>query len=306
MEIKLSELSELYQPQLAHGGTVFKPGVYEISNDEYHASVGISRSAISLVKKSPLHYWQQYLSPDKEPFTATSAMIIGEAIHTMIMEPHLFDQRFIVGQQVDGRTKEGKKYKEEFAILANGKHILYEDQYHNILNIIDSVNNHPTVRKLIKEPKIEQSIYWVDSATELLCKARPDIWTEKRLIDIKTTNDATPEYFSRSVSDYNYHIQAAMQIDAVREITGVLIHHFIFIAIQTSRPYKPYIYTLGDYEIDLGRKEYKKLLIVLRECFDSNRWDLDRETAIELNLPAYAFNKQHIDKLMEIYECQQN
>jgi hypothetical protein len=298
------ELMELYQPQLAYGGKVFQPGVYDISNEEYHASAGISRSAISLLKKSPLHYWQQYLSEFKEPFTATPAMIIGEAIHTLIMEPHLFDERFVVGQQVDGRTKEGKKYKEEFAILSAGKRVLCEDQYNSIINIMDAVNNHPIVRKLIKDPKIEQSIYWVDSASEILCKARPDIWTEKRLIDIKTTADATPEGFSRSVSDYNYHIQAAMQIDAIREITGVLMHHFVFIAIQTSRPYKPYIYTLGDYEIELGRKEYKKLLIVLHECFESKRWDLDRETVIELNLPAYAFNKPSIDRMLDIYGIQ--
>lgn len=294
---------ELYQPQLKFGGNIFEPGEYNIENEVYHASAGISRSGISELKKSPLHYWHAYISPNRIRKESTKEMIFGEAVHTLIMEPDLFDQRFAVSQKFDGRTNAGKAAKYEFELANQGKKILNEEDYLKLKAIEKEVKAHPLIPKLLEKAKIEYSLFWIDSETELLCKARPDIWTPKYLVDIKTTADSTYQSFAWSVRDYNYHIQAAMQIDAIYELTGALMHNFIFVAIQTTAPYKPYLYNLGDLEIEHGRKEYKKLLRILRACFDTNKWDSDRDQVTEINLPSYFFNEQIINNLLEVYEC---
>jgi exodeoxyribonuclease VIII len=232
-------------------------------------------------------------------------MIFGEAVHTKIMEPDLFEQRFAVSKKFDGRTNAGKAAKYEFELANQDKKILNEEEYLILEAIEKEVKKHPLISKLLKDAKIERSLFWADSETELLCKARPDIWAPKYLVDIKTTADSTYNAFCWSVRDYNYHIQAAMQIDAIQELTGVLMHNFIFIAVQTTPPYKPYLYNLGDMEIEHGRREYKKLMRVLRACFDSNKWDSDRDHVTEINLPAYFFSEQVINNLMEVYECAQ-
>lgn len=300
----ITPIESLYQPQLKYGGnlSIYPPGEHDIDINVYHNSVGISRSGISELKKSPLHYWQAYLAPDRIRKADTRSMIFGDAVHTKIMEPDLFDQRFAISEKHDGRTNAGKKAKYDFELASEGKKILDSEQY-AILEVIEKeVKSHPLIPKLLQDAKIERSLYWIDSETELLCKARPDIWTPKYLVDIKTTADSTYQAFAWSVRDYNYHIQAAMQIDAIQEMTGVLMHNFIFIAIQTTPPYKPYLYNLDDSMIALGRQEYKFLLRVLRRCFDTNKWDKEREQVIEIGLNRI-YSSKFIETLLECYEC---
>jgi exodeoxyribonuclease VIII len=293
---------KMYEPQLRHGGHIFEPGEHDIDNGVYHASAGISRSGITEFKKSPLHYWQAYLAPNRIKKSPTPSMILGDAVHTKLLEPDLFDERFIVSQRYDGRTKIGKASKELFEMSAAGKSILDSDQYITLEAICNEVDKHPLIPRLLKDAKIERSLYWIDSETELLCKARPDVLTPKYIIDVKTTADSSYEAFMWSIKNYNYHIQAAMIIDAIRELTGVLMHNFIFITIQTTPPYKPFLYNLSDMYIEWGREEYKRLLRVLRNCFDTNQWDRDRNQVIEIDINRVYPNK-YIDTLLECYEC---
>jgi hypothetical protein len=292
---------ELYKPQLKYNQHVFDPGEYQIDIDVYHASAGISRSGISELKKSPLHYWQSYLAPDRVKKEPTKQMIFGDALHTMILEPDYFDQRFAVSKKFDCRTNAGKAAKAEFELTADGKKVLDEEEFRRLERVVEEVQMHPLINRLLKGAKIEKSLFWIDGESELLCKARPDAWTPRCLIDIKTTADACYNEFSRSVNYYDYHIQAAMQIDAVAEITGELMHDFLFIAVQTTPPHKPYLYNLGDIYIEYGREQYKKLLKILRACFDSDSWDDDRNQVIELDTTRL-WGDRYIDTLLELHK----
>jgi exodeoxyribonuclease VIII len=293
---------EMYNPQLKYGGNIFEPGEHDIDIKLYHESAGISRSGISEFKKSPLHYWQAYLSPNRIRKQDTKAMIFGDAVHTKIMEPDLFDDRFAVSKKFDGRKNAGKAAKIDFEIANQGKKILDTEDYLIIEAIENEVNKHPLINRLIEGGKIERSLFWADSETEILCKARPDIWTNRCLIDIKTTEDSSFNEFIWSIKNYNYHIQAAMQIDAIKEITGKLIHDFIFIVIQKTPPYKPYLYNLDDLCIEYGRQQYKKLLKVLRVCFDTNDWSKDRDQVIQIGASGL-FVDNYIETLIEIHDC---
>ena len=42
--------------------TVYTDGVYDITNEQYHASEGISRSKLMLLDKSPYHFWYETMS----------------------------------------------------------------------------------------------------------------------------------------------------------------------------------------------------------------------------------------------------
>jgi hypothetical protein len=282
----------------------YKTGIYDISNADYHASSAISRSGISILKKSPLHFWNKYLNPDKEEEKGkegSSAMTIGTAVHTLVLQPSLWDSEFFLLEKVDSRTKAGKEYMQEVASKSKGKVLIKSEDAKKAQEIAAAMLEHKIVNSLLKGSNIEKSLFWQDEESGLLCKARPDIWhpTINVIADIKTANDSSIDSFSYSVKQYNYHIQAAMQIDAVLANTGCEVSEFFFIVASTEAPYKPYVYLLPSEAIEIGRKEYKDALKILKKCFENKKWDVEREKIIPLFFSQYSF----INNFITMKEC---
>ncbi len=284
---------------------VFDPGIYQISNADYHGSTGISRSGISELQKSPLHYWDRYINPKREPKKATAAMTLGSAVHTLVLEPEKFADEFILAEKFDLRKNVDKARKLEFDMLANGKILLNEDDYHLAEIMANAVLTHRIADQILYGSEVEQSLYWVDEASGILCKARPDIWNKEINVlgDLKTARDSTPSHFSWAAKDGNYHIQAAMQIDAVFALTGKRVDQFVFIVVQNERPYKPYIYNVDNIIIEAGRREYKAALQVFKKCFESNDWSRDRNKILPLVFTDFQLSHSLFYKLTELYQC---
>jgi hypothetical protein len=279
------------------------PGIYDISNDEYHASEGISRSAISELKKSPLHYYYRYLSHERPPQKQSSAMAIGSAVHTLVLEPNNFNKEFAIMKEINLRTKAGREAKEQFKLESAGKIFIKEEEFNTASAIAQSILEHSKTQKLLQQAMVEKSIYWVDEETDLLCKARPDVWnpTINIICDLKTSNDPSPDAFVYAVKRNDYHIQAAMQVDGVLLTTGEKIDSFTFIAAPNEPPYKPYFYVLPDEVIEQGRREYKDALKILKKCFETNKWDVERECVQSLVFSEYSLNINPLHRLMEAY-----
>jgi len=264
------------------------PGIYEISNEEYHSSEGISRSGISLIKKSPLHYWDRYLNPEieaDEKSQSNSSTLFGNLVHTLILEPTEFDKRYVIGPDINKNTKEYKSFKDEHKHLT----IIDSNCYAKAIKAKDSVEKHSIASQLINGGLVEKSIYWLDKDTGVLCKARPDIMQKRLIVDIKTTACARKYDFSRSVYSYGYHIQAAMALDAAESLGYEYHANFIFIAIESESPYAVAVYILQDEAIDVGREEYKQALEIYAECKATNVWPSYSTEVEEINLPRYAF-----------------
>lgn len=283
-------------------------GTFDISNERYHEMPGISRSAISELKKSPLHYYEKYLSPHKpEEKKSSPAMSIGSAVHCLVLEPHNFSSAFSVCTKVDGRSKEGRKYNESFRKLSAGKIILNEEEYKIALNISESILKHPRASSFLAgNISVEKSLFWEDKDSGLVCKARPDLWNKdfNLVCEIKTTRNASEEYFSRVAIEENYHIQAAMQIDAIKAIKGNEIEYFTFIAAPNEPPYMPYVYNMPLEVIEIGRREYKQALMIIKICHEREKWTEDRDSVVELNFNDYLLRSNKLYKLAESYQCQ--
>jgi len=73
-----------------------KPGTYSIEEDEYHKLTAFSNTDLKLIARSPAHYYAARLDPAREEKEPTPAMIAGRILHCAILEPDLFDSRFVV------------------------------------------------------------------------------------------------------------------------------------------------------------------------------------------------------------------
>lgn len=261
-------------------------GIYDISNNEYHSSPGISRSGIMLLKRSPKHFWHKYINPLREPEKSTAAKTFGNAVHTAILEPHLFFDQYCIIPKLDKRTTKGKEKFATFSAANIGKIILTEEEYSEIQKISHSINKTEIPQQLVEGAKYEKSIYWTDKETGILCKSRPDIWHTNMIVDLKTTADASFHAFQRDLYSYGYHIQAAMIREGIREIMGKDMSNFIFLAIEKEEPFVPAIYQLDESALDRGRDALKCHLQTYKECLEKNEWPgypIER-----ISLPAYA------------------
>lgn len=262
-----------------------KPGVYDISIEDYHASDGISRSGIVELKKSPLHYFDKYLSNEKAQIKRSPSLEFGDLVHTLLLEEDKFGDRFIIAPPINKNTKQYK----DFTADHTNKTVIDLAQYDAAIKIQQSIGAHPIASKFINSGQIEKSIYWIDEDSNVLCKSRPDVWLDNIIVDLKTTQCASKEAFQRSVYSYNYHIQAAMCLDASAS-TGKPYHsNFVFIAIEKERPYAVAVYVLQDEAIECGRKTYKRLLEVFAECNAKNEWPGYSVQIEDINLPNYVF-----------------
>ena len=170
--------------------------------------------------------------------------------------------------------------------------------------IAQEIFKHPQVVNLLEDAQVEKSIYWIDEDTGLLCKTRPDIWSlidgVGLVFDLKTTNDASQEKFTRSIRDGDYHIQMAMQKDGLM-YHGHDIRYFGFVVSETKKPHYPFIYQATTEMIEQGQREYKEALKYMKFCIENNCWSLERDVPIRLNFSEYQQSHNPFQKLEETY-----
>lgn len=264
---------------------VYEDGVYDISNDEYHSSEGISRSKLMLLDKSPYHFWYEVLSGKAEKKESTPSMNIGSAFHTLLLEPVKFDAEYVVTPKIDRRTNKGKEEWEQFISQSQGKIVLTPDQFEKVRGMVAWVKQHEIVTTLLDEAVFEQSIYWTDEETGLQFKTRPDIWSNKMVVDLKTTADASAHNFTRSALNYGYFIQAGMAYEGCKAL-GKPFEMFVILACEKEAPYVPSVFMMNEEALQFGIDQFNHYKRKLKACFDSNKWE--GYPVQELSVPKYA------------------
>ena len=105
-----------------------KPGIYEnLPVNEYLSIEAVSNSSLKSLNASPRHFWACHVAPEKTPVKETDAMRVGRAIHTMFLEPAMFNAEFAIW---DGR-RSGDAYK-DFQSENADKTILTRTQFEEV------------------------------------------------------------------------------------------------------------------------------------------------------------------------------
>lgn len=268
------------------------PGIYDISNDEYHNSHAISRSMLMDFKKNPYYYWYKYHSGKFEKESPTSVMNLGSAVHTLVLEPIKFDSQFHIIHQKT-RPKRGTAPYARMIKEARGKIILINSEYLQAFAMAKSILDNAEAYALLLDSKIEQSIFFKHESTGLMCKTRPDAWANGLVIDVKTSADARLKSFQSSCINFGYFLQAGMMHEGLRQI-GQPMKQFAFIVVEKEPPYSVAIYTLSDDCLDYGINQFHALIEGLNKCIESDKWP--SYGIRELKLPRFAL----FDELPEI------
>ena len=251
--------------------------IENLSDDIYHKVKGISSSKLKLFIECPLKYKAKYVDcifpvPEKKYFD------MGKAIHTTMLEPHLFASSY-VRQPDDIKVRRGNKwdsFKEQHA----DKTVLSADQFDDMEILKQSVAANSTAKALTTGGKAEVSIFTKDAETGLIIKCRPDYMIDDLIVDLKSAANAHPYKFGYDAKKLGYHIQDAMYTDIANA------SEFVFLVVESSRPFVITAPVILDENVKrLGYLKYRKALTELKQCMDSGYWSsyTDEAVTIELN-----------------------
>lgn len=266
-------------------------------NAVYHADIRrIGKSGLDLIAKSPAHYYAKYLDPNRVWEEQTTALLFGSAAHSAVFEPNEFAKQYVIAPKLNLRTNAGKAALEEFYQMHKGKKVITTEMYDSVMFMKDAVYENPTAAVLLQSGIAEQRIDWVKEIItedgefrEVACKAKPD-WQSSNdfIVDLKTTEDASPKGFAKSVWNYRYHVQAPFYWDAFEFKNGRPPRGFIFIAVEKTPPYAVALYYAPHPLMDRGRSTYERDLRTYAKCKETGLWPAYGSDLMELQLPPWA------------------
>lgn len=252
----------------------------------YHGDL-TAQNATSLppILKSPHTYLTQRMTP-KEP---TEDMIFGTHVHLAILEPEKFESQVIIQPTFSGKGM--KAAKEEWESSLDPRQvILTQEQYDDIQGMKESISQHDEADFLVKRSLKEQTGYFRDPHTGILCRFRCDFLHPglMRLGDLKTTKDCTAYSFSKTIWERRYDMQMYFYKLGTELITGKKVEP-VFLAVEKKPPYEVALYTIDDELIFKAKTDYEKAMSTLKECILSEKWPRYQSQNQTINLPKYAF-----------------
>lgn len=153
---------------------------------EYQAAAGLSNHKLQIFRQDPASYVQSLTAPTDPSKTKAASM--GTALHTALLEPHLFDDEIEV-TSIKGRDT---KVFQELIIENPDKVILNEIEAEQVKLMAMSAKCHPTFKSILDADGLcEESIFAACPETGLQLKIRPDKITNLNELpvfnDVKTS-----------------------------------------------------------------------------------------------------------------------
>jgi exodeoxyribonuclease VIII len=264
--------------------------LHGLSNEDYHQGPGLSVSGIKRFRRTPFHYHALAQPHDAPPTAPTPAMINGTLVHCLVLEPDQFFKRYVIGPDVDKRTREWKEFLRDSS--AAGWEVISQVQFDAAERQANALRALPDVATLLGDGRAEVSAYWLVGG--VLCKCRPD-WvspvafgTGSILLDVKTTKDASPQAFARSAADLGYHLQADWYCEGYAQASGMDVHGMVFAVVESEYPHACALYMLDEPALDKGRAATRDALKHYTECVKADAWPSYSPEITTLQLPPWA------------------
>lgn len=298
-------MNALLQPAAPDSITSYAPGIHaDVPAEVYHRrELGVvNKGALDQLAKTPAHYkaWVD----DQGEQVETPALAFGKALHCAVLEPDVFDATYIIAREhpynrVSDRLRNAKKpsqgtldaiaYWDAWEREMGGKIEVSHDDAITLRGMQAAVFAHPIAGKLFTGGQAEETVVWTDPVHGLLCKARMDYHQRERgiVIDLKSTEDASPQGFARSVAGYRYHVQHAHYASAFAA-TGHELRAFLFVAVEKSAPYAVSVYAIDADAEARGIELRDRDMATLVECLKTDTWPGYPAGINRLALPGWA------------------
>jgi hypothetical protein len=236
---------------------------------EYHQRTELSSTGARLLLDSAARYryWADHPQPSKPAFdlgTAAHAKILG--IGAGVIEfpaEHLTPSGNVSTKAATVEWEQKQRAKGLIPISSSdarrvdamAEAVLADDRARRVLETIQG-----------REVTIIHDVDGVPS------RARFDLYDGVKAGDLKTTRDASPKAFNRSVGAYGYHIQERFYEDVHTAETGTNLESFTFLVVESSPPHLVGVYDLDWMWDDIAQKRTRHARDLYRSCTEAGEW----------------------------------
>lgn len=280
----------------AAGPIIDRPGIYEMTNEQYHAdpvpggSLSSTGARRLLEPSCPALFRHEQLHGQKP----RRVFDFGSAAHQMVLGA---GPELMVVNAEDWRTKAAREARDE--AYAAGLVPLLLAEFEQVQQMAAALRRHPAASALLAEGsgQPEQSLFWTDQPAGVWRRARLD-WlpfaTGRRLVvpDYKTAVSAAPSAIERSLVAYGYHQQAAWYLDGVAALGGGTDARFVFIVQEKAAPYLVTVVELDDASLQAGRVRNRRAIELYAQCVAEDRWPGYSDSPVLISLPQWAITQE--------------
>lgn len=281
-----------------------EPGIYrDIEMGDYLRIPYMSASKLEQLRRSPLHYLHSLRAPHK----TTHALERGTALHLAILEPQLFDGRYVVLGQCEGVTQKKERCSKQGSVYRDGAaycgthapkglafpedvEVISQADYDAVLGMRSAIMDHPRARTLFEgRGEFEVTIIFDDPTTGVRCKVRPDRLIERAgmLVDIKTTFNAAPSDFANQAERLGYFRKLAFYRRGMWAVSWPYKASAV-VAPESAAPHDVVCYLVEESDLDGADAEVIRLLRVFDSCVQTNTWEGYAAEFQTLRRPAWA------------------
>lgn len=271
---------------------ITEPGVYELTDAEYHADpvAGGSLSSTGarrlLPPSCPAKFkWLLDHPVHKDEFD------LGHAAHLAVLGA---GPEIVVVDADSWHSQAARDAKAD--AYAAGQVPLLVAQAEVVAAMADALKQHPLASALFRPGSglPERTLVWRDVTTGVWCRARPD-WLRhpvagQRLVipDYKTTTNAHPDAVQKAIGNFGYHIQGAWYSDGAVECglapDGVV---FLIVAQEKTPPYLVSVVQPTPTAMEQGSQWGARAREIYAHCRATDTWPGYGDEPVARELPPY-------------------
>lgn len=255
-----------------------------MTETEYRTAIGLSQSSIKEFSKSPAHY----LASTEAVREPTDAMILGSVFHAIMLQPDKAKELYAVKLKVDGRSKDGKAYNEQFAVENAGKFIINAEQEQQLFDMRKSILSHTKASELLKNSDYRELPVFGTYPTphgDVRLKGLVDAYDSVNgfVNDIKTCEDCSPAGFRKAIWDRRYDLQD-VQYGWLLENAGLPVNQFNFICVEKKAPWAVGVYSISAESLLKSAGCWEDLVFEFASCTKSGEWKAYSDEIVEIIL----------------------
>jgi hypothetical protein len=240
-----------------------------MTRDEYRAHPALNFSKAKWLAVSPAHFKAKRDEIIKE----SHDMLLGNLTHALVLEgTPITDLAVVRPDGMSFTTKEGKAWKAEQVLP-----IITDEDIRDINGMAGSVMDNQDAKALldactIREKPIFGTLYGVEIKGMLDACGRNSAghWA---ILDLKTTNDASPNKFKWTTKDFHYDLQAAWYM-ALLGLAEQLEEEpeFFWLAVEKKPPYTCVVHQIGGDKLRAAKDLLEQVLTSYITCTESNQY----------------------------------